>query len=91
MDFKEQMILLMYIVVCEGHGDEFSATDIQCLMTNKLGLPASLGQINGVFRRNKKWFTDTKDDVNKKVVKHKLLTGAKEYARSVIEKNINNN
>ena len=85
MDFKEQMMLIMYSVSCEGHGDEFSTADVQCLMTSKLGLPASIDQINDVFKRNKKWFANTKD--NKKAVKHKLLMGAKEFAQEIIAKN----
>lgn len=86
MDFREQMMLVMYIVSCEGHGDAFSTADMQCLMTSKLGLSATIDQINGVFKRNKKWFANTKDEGNKKAVKHKLLMGAKEFAQEIIAK-----
>lgn len=86
MDFREQMMLIMYIISSEGHGDEFSTADMQCLMTSKLGLPATIDQINGVFKRNKKWFANTKDESNKKAVKHKLLMGAKEFAQQIIAK-----
>ncbi len=85
MEFKEQMILVMYIVACEGHGDEFSVSDVQFLLTNILGLPATVDQINGIFRRNKKWFMNIKDKSNKKNVKHKLLQGAKEFANTINE------
>lgn len=55
-------------------------------MTDKLGLPATIDQVNGIFQRNKKWFADVEDEINKKSKKHKLLLGAKEYAQSVIDK-----
>lgn len=87
MDFKEQMMLIMYIVSCEGHGNEFSTADVQYLMTSKLGLPATINQINGVFKRNKKWFANTNDESNKKAVKHKLLMGAKEFVQEIVDKN----
>lgn len=50
------MLMIMYIVSNEGKGESFSVADIQCLMTDIFGLPASRDQINGVFKNNKTWF-----------------------------------
>jgi len=83
--FIKQMLLTLYIICNERHGDAFSTVDVQCLMTDKLGLPATKGQIQGVFDRNKSWFTDVTDEANKKSIKHRLLTGAKDFAKSIID------
>ena len=84
-EFKNQMMLTLYIVFEEGHGDAFSVADVQCIMTDILGLPASKDQVQGVFSRNAIWFTDVQDENNKKSVKHRLLTGAKDFAKSIID------
>lgn len=83
--FIKQMMLTLYIICNEGHGDTFSTADVKSLMTDKLGLPTTKGQIQGVFDRNKLWFTDITDEANKKSVKHRLLTGAKDFAKSIID------
>lgn len=84
--FKNKMMLALYIVSEEGHGDTFSVADVQCIMKDILGLPASKDQVQGVFGRNAIWFTDIKDETNKKSVKHRLLTGAKDFSKSIIDK-----
>lgn len=83
--FKDQMILALYIVFAEEHGDAFSVLDVQYIMTKILGLPASKGQVQGVFDRNSSWFTDAEDETNKKSIKHRLLIGAKDFAESIIK------
>lgn len=83
--FKKQMMLTMYIFTNEGKGDFFSATDIEYIMLNILGLPASIDAIKGIFKRNKVWFKVEQDETNKKAYKYKLLEGAKDYAQSVID------
>lgn len=83
--FKDQMLLIMYIMVNENKGISFSTQDIECLMTDILGLPATINQIQGVFTRNKTWFKDEEDPINPKSVKHKLLQGGKDYAMSLIQ------
>ena len=83
--FKQQMLLLLYIVTVEGKGDSFSVTDIQYLMTDMLGLPASIDQINGILKKNKSWFKSEQDPNNKKAYKRKLLQGAKDFAQSIID------
>ena len=86
-DFKDKMMLVLYIVKEEGHGDEFSMYDVQTLMTDILGHPATKGQVQGVFDRNATWFKNVDDPTNKKSVKHKLLIGAIEYAKELIASN----
>lgn len=83
--FKNQMMLTLYIVSEEGHGDAFSVADVQCIMTDILGLPASRDQVQGVFNRNATWFTDVEDETNKKSIKHRLLIGAKDFAKFIID------
>jgi hypothetical protein len=80
--FKKRMFLVMYIVTSEGKGEFFSVTDIQYLMTDLLGLPATIGQINGIFKKNRAWF---KSEHNKKAVRRKLLEGGKDFAKGIID------
>ena len=87
--FKEKMMIVLYIVKEEGHGDTFSVYDVQVLMTDVLGHKATKGQLQGVFDRNATWFTNVIDPKNKKIVKHKLLNDGIDYARKLIS-NINN-
>ena len=83
--FKKQMILLLHIVTIEGKGEYFSVADIQYLLTDMLGLPATRDQINGIISNNKSWFKAEQDLDNKKAYKRKLLQGAKDYAQSIID------
>ena len=86
-NFKEQMLMIMYIVSNEGKGESFSVADIQCLMTDIFGLPASRDQINGVFKNNKTWFKKEEDPDNKRSYKRRLLQGAKDFIIKLIEDN----
>lgn len=83
-DFKERMMLVLYIVKEEKHGDEFSVNDVQVIMTDILGHSATKGQVQGVFDRNATWFKTIPDSNNKKRVKHRLLNDAIEYAKGLI-------
>ena len=83
--FKEQMIMIMYIVTTEGKGEWFSVSDVQCLLTDILGLPASINQINGIFKDNKRWFQSEQDPNNKKAKHKKLLNGGKEFAIELLK------
>lgn len=80
-NFKDQMILLMYIITEEGKGEWFSTADILCIMTDLFGEPATTDQVNGVFKREKTWFKSEKRDGAKK---RKLLSPAKEHAKGLI-------
>ncbi|MEC5425642.1 hypothetical protein QGM71_19365 [Virgibacillus sp. C22-A2] len=84
--FKEQMLLTLYIVTMEGKGENFSVVDVQCLMTDILGLPSSSNQISDVFSKNRSWFKSEQDPSNKKAYSRKLLQGAKDFAQSIIAK-----
>ena len=83
--FKKQMILTLYIISNEGHGDAFSTADVQCLMTDKLGLHTTIDKINGVFKREKKWFAPIADETRKGGIKHRLLEGARDFAKTIID------
>ena len=80
-NFKDQMILLMYIITEEGKGEWFSTADILCVMTDLFGEPATRDQVNGVFKREKIWFKSEKKDGE---TKRKLLTPAKEHAKGLM-------
>ncbi len=80
-NFKDQMILLMFIITEEGKGEWFSTADILCVMTDLFGEPATRDQVNGVFKREKIWFKSEKKDGE---IKRKLLTPAKEHAKGLM-------
>lgn len=83
--FKKQMMLTLYIVSEEGIGEAFGTADVQHIMTDVLGLPATKDQVNGVFKREKTWFADVPNEDNKKIVRHRLLVGAKDFAKEIID------
>lgn len=83
--FKKQMMLTLYIVSEEGIGEAFGTVDVQHIMTDVLGLPATKDQVNGVFKREKTWFADVPSEDNKKIVRHRLLVGAKDFAKEIID------
>ena len=86
-DFKDQMMLALYIVSIEDGRDAFSALDVQYILTDILGLPATVNQVQGVFARNPRWFQNVEDEANKKSIKHRLLNGAKDFAKQLIQEN----
>jgi len=84
-NFKDQMMLIMYICSAENIGNAFTAQDIEYLLTDILGLPATNNQVQGIFKRNKVWFKDEVDSNNPKMIKHVLLQGGKDFAKGLIE------
>lgn len=82
---KEQVIMAMYIVTNEGKGEWFTVDDIIHLLVNVFEVPANIDMVNGVFKRNKSMFASEKDSNNKKALRKKLLSGAKDFANSIIE------
>lgn len=86
---KEQVIMAMYIVSNEGKGEWLSVDEIIHLLVNVFEVPANADMVNGVFKRNKSMFASEKDTNNKKAYRKKLLSGAKDFAKEIIEKNIN--
>lgn len=83
---KEQVIMAMYIVTNENKGEWFTVDDVIYLLTNIFEIPANVDNVNGVFKRNKSWFTSKQDDNNKKAYQRKLLSGAKDFAKRLISK-----
>ena len=83
---KEQVIMAMYIVTNENKGEWFTVDDVIYLLTNIFEIPANVDNVNGIFKRNKSWFTSKQDDNNKKAYQRKLLTGAKDFAKRLISK-----
>ena len=82
-DFKEKMILILYIVTNEDKGEWFTTADVLCLMTEVFEESATVDQVNGVFKREKSWFNIRGIDGSSKLVQRKLLSGAKEFAQSL--------
>lgn len=82
---KEQIIMAMYIVTNEGKGEWFTVEDIIHLLINVFEVPADKNKVNGVFKRNKGMFTSEQDPANKKALRRKLLSGAKDFAISIIQ------
>lgn len=82
-DFKEKMMLILYIITSEGKGEWFTTMDVLCLMTDIFGESATKDQVNGVFKRNKRWFKLEHIDGDNKLVHRKLLNEAKVFAQSI--------
>ena len=82
---KEQIIMAMYIVTNEGKGEWFTVEDIIHLLINVFEVSADKDKVNGVFKRNKGMFASEQDPANKKALRKKLLSGAKDFAISIIQ------
>ena len=82
-DFKEKMMLILYIVTNENQGEWFTTADVLCLMTDIFGESATERQVKGVFERETQWFKSEHPEGNKKIVQRKLLNGAKQFAQSL--------
>ncbi|MEA4875636.1 hypothetical protein [Anaerorhabdus sp.] len=83
-DFKEKMMLILYIFTVEGKGEWFTTSDILCIMTDLFGESATKDQINGVFTRERLWFKSEKVEGNSKVIKRKLLNKGLDFAKSLV-------
>jgi hypothetical protein len=83
-DFKEKMMMVLYIVANEGKGEWFTTSDVLCIMTDIFGESATKGQVNGVFKREKTWFKSEKVEGNEKEVRRKLLNKGIEFSQSLI-------
>lgn len=81
--FKEKMILILFIITNEGKGEWFTTSDVLCLMTDIFGESATKDQVDGVFKREKRWFKLENIDGNNRLVHRKLLNEAKTFARSL--------
>lgn len=77
------MMLILYIITNEGKGEWFTTADVLCLMTDIFGESATKDKVNGVFKREKRWFKSENVDGNNKLVHRKLLNEAKSFAQSL--------
>ena len=82
-DFKEKMMLVLYIITNEGKGEWFTTADVLCLMTDIFGESATKDKVNGVFKREKRWFKSENVDGNNKLMHRKLLNEGRTYAQSL--------
>ncbi len=82
-NFKEKMLLIMYIVTNESKGTWFTTQDVLCLMTDIFGESATKDQVNGVFKRERLWFKAEKVSDNSKEMKRKLLNQGIDYAKAL--------
>ncbi len=83
-DFKEKMMMVLYIITKEGKGEWFSTTDVLYLLMDVFGEHTTKDQVNGVFKREKLWFKSEKVDGNDKEIKRKLLNKGLEFAQSLV-------
>jgi hypothetical protein len=86
-DFKEKMMMVIYIITKEKKGEWFTNNDILCLMTDIFGESATKDQVNGVFKREKIWFKAEKIEGSGKEIKRKILNKGIEYVQSIIDAN----
>jgi len=84
-DFKEKMMMVLYIVTQEKKGEWFTVSDVHSLMTDIFGEAATEEQIKGVFRREKLWFKAENVEGNTKLLHRKLLNKGKEFAEAIVQ------
>lgn len=80
-NFKEKMMLVLYIITNEKKGEWFTTDDVLCLLTDVFGEAATKDQVAGVFRREKMWFQSKK--IDEKKIKRKLLNQGIDFAKSL--------
>lgn len=83
-DFKEKMMMVLYIITNEKAGEWFTTSDVLYLMTDVFGEAATKDQVNGVFKRERLWFKAENVAENKRDVKRKLLNQGITFAKSLI-------
>jgi len=83
-DFKDKVILVLYIVTQEKQGEWFQTSDVVYILTKIFGESATIAQVKGVFQRQKLWFLNEKIEGNKKEVKRKLLREGIDYSKKLI-------
>lgn len=85
-EFKNKMMLILYIMTVEKAGEWFTTADVMCLLTDIFGEPATKDQVNGVFKREKLWFKTENIEGNKRDNRRKLLNAGMDYARALCKK-----
>jgi hypothetical protein len=86
-NFKEKMILAMYIITSEKKGEYFTVNDLLFILSDLFGEKATGDQIQGVFRRETDWFNKIADESNKKIIKYKMLNKAVASAEKIVSDN----
>jgi hypothetical protein len=89
-DFKDKMMLILYIITNEKKGEWFTVADIEHIMNYLLGEKATAKQISGLFDRKKLWFLSEKTEGNK-ALRRKLLNAGIDYAKSLATTDTPNN
>ena len=84
---KEQVIVAMYILTTEVNAEWFNWSDLEYILINIFEIPANKKTIYGMFDKVKSWFKTEPDTTMKNGVRRKLLSGAKDFAKDVIEQN----
>ena len=84
---KEQVIVAMYILTTEVDAEWFNWADLEYILENIFEVPANKKTIYGMFDKVKSWFKVEPDPMTKNGVRRKLLSGAKDFAKEVIEQN----
>lgn len=82
-DFKEKMMMVLYIITNENKGVWFSVADVLYLMTDVFGEAATKDQVNGVFKREKLWFKSENIEGNNKEKRRKLLNAGSDFAKGL--------
>lgn len=85
---KEKVIMAMYIITNEEKGEWFTVDDVSYILENIFGVTVGENSIQGVFKRNKNWFSSEQDPANKKALRRRLLSAAKDFAVALINGNI---
>lgn len=83
-DFKEKMMMVLYIITNEKVGEWFTTSDVLYLLTDVFGEPATKDQVNGVFKREKLWFKTEDVEGNKNIKKRKLLNQGVAFAKELM-------
>ena len=84
---KEKIIMIMFIITEEKKGLWFLATDIEYILVNALNIHVTLKQVKNLFDRDRDLFAKQKSEKNKKAYEYRLLMGAIDFAKELIEKN----
>ena len=84
---KEKIIMIMFIITEEKKGLWFLATDIEYILINALNIHVTLKQVKNLFDRDRDLFAKQKSEKNKKAYEYRLLMGAIDFAKELIEKN----
>ena len=85
-EFKNKMMMVLYIMTVEKAGEWFTTADVMYLLTDIFGEPATKNQVNGVFKREKLWFKTENIEGNKRDNRRKLLNAGMDYASALCKK-----